>query len=205
MKNTMINILLRLLFVTAFIVAGCSSSKEFSVHDVESGIVSVATWGGTPAPDTPEKRHTITHITLHHAGVPFPKEKDIIQYMRNLQSWSRSEKKWIDLPYHYVIDLEGKIYEGRDIQYAGDTNTEYNPSGHALIEVVGNFEDVEPNQEQLDAVVKTMTWLAVKYGVPVDSIRSHRDYSAITVCPGKNLYRYMQNGFFHENVRKNLK
>jgi hypothetical protein len=125
--------------------------------------------------------------------------------MRNLQIWSRSEKKWIDLPYHYVIDLEGKIYEGRDIQYAGDTNTEYDPSGHALIEVVGNFEEVEPNQEQLDAVVKTMTWLAVKYSVPVDSIRAHKDYSAMTVCPGKNLYRYIENGYFRENVGKNLK
>lgn len=201
MKNT----LFPLLLIAGLIAAGCSSSKEFSVRDVESGIVSVESWGGTPAPFTPEKRHTVTHITLHHAGVPFPKGKDIIQYMRNLQSWSRSEKKWIDLPYHYVIDLEGKIYEGRDIQYAGDTNTEYNPSGHALIEVVGNFEEVEPNQEQLDAVVKTMTWLAVKYNVPLDSIRSHRDYSAMTVCPGKNLYRYIQNGYFRENVSKNLK
>jgi hypothetical protein len=201
MKNN----LLPLLFVAGLIASGCSSSKEFSVQDVESGIVSVEVWGGTPAPETPEKRHTVTHITLHHAGVPFPKGKDIIQYMRNLQIWSRSEKKWIDLPYHYVIDLEGKIYEGRDIQYAGDTNTEYDPSGHALIEVVGNFEEVEPNQEQLDAVVKTMTWLAVKYSVPVDSIRAHKDYSAMTVCPGKNLYRYIENGYFRENVGKNLK
>jgi len=201
MKNSF----LPLLLIAGLIVAGCSSSKEFSVHDVELGIVSVEAWGGTPAQDTPEKRHTITRITLHHAGVPFPKGKDIIQYMRNLQSWSRSEKKWIDLPYHYVIDLEGKIYEGRDIQYAGDTNTEYNPSGHALIEVVGNFEEVEPNQEQLDAVVRTMSWLAVKYNVPVDSIRAHKDYSAITVCPGKNLYRYIENGYFRENVSKNLK
>ena len=199
------NYLLSLLLVAGLIASGCSSSKEFSVRDVESGIVSVEAWGGTPAPETPEKRHIVTHITLHHAGVPFPKGKDIIQYMRNLQSWSRSEKKWIDLPYHYVIDLEGKIYEGRDIQYAGDTNTEYNPVGHALIEVVGNFEEVEPNQEQLDAVVRTMSWLAVKYNVPVDSIRAHKDYSAITVCPGKNLYRYIENGYFRENVSKNLK
>jgi hypothetical protein len=104
-----------------------------------------------------------------------------------------------------VIDLEGKIYEGRDIRYAGDTNTEYDPAGHALIEVVGNFEEVEPNQEQLDAVVRTMTWLAITYSVTVDSIRAHKDYSAMTVCPGKNLYRYIENGYFRENVLKNIK
>lgn len=198
-------ILTPLFSAVMLLAAGCSSSKEFSVRDVESGIVTVQQWGGIPAPETPSKRHTIQYITLHHAGVPFPPGKDIIQYMRNLQNWSRSEKKWIDLPYHYVIDLEGKIYEGRDILYAGDTNTEYDPTGHALIEVVGNFEEVEPNQEQLDAVVRTMTLLAIKYKVPVDSIRAHKDYSAMTVCPGKNLYRYIENGYFRENVSKNMK
>lgn len=191
--------------VVLMALASCSSSKEFSIRSVEEEIVSVAAWGGTPAPETPSKRHTIQYITLHHAGVPFPPGKDIIQYMRNLQNWSRSEKKWIDLPYHYVIDLEGKIYEGRDISYAGDTNTEYDPTGHALIEVVGNFEEVEPNQEQLDAVVRAMTWLAVTYSVPVDSIRAHKDYSAMTVCPGKNLYRYIENGYFREKVLRNIK
>ena len=145
-----------------------------------------------------------THITLHHQGEPFPKGKDPVQYLRNLQKWSRSEKKWIDIPYHYIIDLDGKIYEGRKIEYAGDTNTEYDPSGHALIEVVGNFEEVEPNQEQLDAVVRMMSYLSMKYSVPVDSIRAHKDYSSKTVCPGKNLYRYVENGYFKEHVRQQL-
>ena len=190
--------------IILFSLNSCSSSKQFSMNEVEEEIISVQQWGGTPSIDSLAKKHQLKNITLHHAGVPFPKEKDIIQYMRNLQSWSRREKKWIDLPYHYVIDLEGKIYEGRNINYAGDTNTEYDPAGHALIEVVGNFEEVEPNQAQLDAVVRTMTFLAVKYNVPVDSIRGHKDYSTKTSCPGKNLYPYLQNGYFKENVGKNL-
>jgi hypothetical protein len=192
-------------FFFGMILYGCSSSKEFSFRDGESGIISVAEWGGTPAVDSLARKQTITHITLHHQGEPFPKGKDPVQYLRNLQKWSRSEKHWIDIPYHYIIDLDGKVYEGRNINYAGDTNTEYDPTGHALIEVVGNFEEVEPNQKELDAVVNLMTWLALKYHVPVDSIRSHRDYSSQTVCPGKNLYRYVQNGYFKEEVGKNLK
>jgi hypothetical protein len=183
---------------------GCSSSKEFSLRTVEEQIISVQQWGGTPAVDSLAKKHSITHITLHHQGEPFPKGKDPIQYLRNLQSWSRTEKKWIDIPYHYIIDLEGTVYEGRNINYAGDTNTEYDPTGHALIEVVGNFEDVEPNQEQLDATVNLMTLLAVKYNVSIDSIRGHKDYSSKTVCPGKNLYRYIENGYFRNGVAKNL-
>ena len=184
---------------------GCSSSKEFSFRSVEDEIVSVRQWGGTPAVDSLARKQTVTHITLHHQGEPFPKGKDPIQYLRSLQNWSRTEKKWIDIPYHYIIDLDGKIYEGRNINYAGDTNTEYDPAGHALIEVVGNFEEVEPNQHQLDAVVRMMTYLSVKYNVPVDSIRGHKDYSSQTVCPGKNLYQYLTNGYFKSKVEKNVR
>jgi hypothetical protein len=175
-----------------------------ALAEVEHGIITVSAWGGTPADPAMVRKQTITHITLHHQGEPFPQGKDPVQYLRNLQTWSRNTKHWADIPYHYIIDLDGRIYEGRDINYAGDTNTEYDPTGHALIEVVGNFEEVEPNQMQLDAVVDLMAMLAAKYHVPVERIASHRDFSAQTVCPGANLYRYVQQGYFREQVAQRL-
>ena len=180
-------------------VSGCALKPPAPV------VVPVAEWGGTPADPSKARRHTITHITLHHQGEPYKAGTDPRQYLRNLQTWSRNTKGWLDIPYHYVIDLEGKTYAGRDIAYAGDTNTEYDPSGHALIEVVGNFEEVEPNQAQLDAVVNLMAMLSKQYGVPVQNIASHRDYSNNTVCPGANLYRYVQSGYFKEQVALRLK
>ncbi|MFA7419150.1 MAG: peptidoglycan recognition family protein [Melioribacteraceae bacterium] len=190
-------------FVILFLV-GCSATKELHYSSFEKSIMTAEQWGGTPSVDSLAKKHTITHITLHHQGEPFPQGKDVIKYLRNLQTWSRRDKHWIDIPYHYIIDLEGKVYEGRNINYAGDTNTEYNPFGHALIEVVGNFEEVMPNDKQIDAVVNTMTWLAEKYNVPADSIRAHKDYSTQTVCPGKNLYKFIENGYFRNKVKENL-
>ncbi|KAF0148199.1 MAG: hypothetical protein FD143_2940 [Ignavibacteria bacterium] len=189
---------------TIVLLFGCTSVKDFSFKNFEEKIITVSHWGGTPAIDSLAKKHTITHITLHHQGEHFPEGKDPAQHLRNLQSWSRREKKWIDIPYHYIIDLKGKVYEGRKIEYAGDTNTEYDPAGHALINVVGNFEEVEPNEYQLEAVVNTMAWLAAKYSVPVDLIKGHKDYSKMTVCPGKNLYMYLENGFFFKNVKAKL-
>lgn len=167
--------------------------------------MSVAEWGGTPADPALAHRHAISRITLHHQGEPFPREKDPRAYLRALQTWSRETKHWVDVPYHYVIDLDGIVYEGRNIDYAGDTNTEYDPTGHALVEVVGNFEDVEPNPAQLEAVVATLSMLAERYGVPVENIAGHKDFSTETVCPGKNLYRYLENGYFRERVRMRLK
>ena len=184
--------------------SGCALKPPASDPGGDPVVVAVADWGGTPADPSKARRHTITHITLHHQGEPFKAGTDPRQYLRNLQTWSRNTKGWLDIPYHYIIDLEGRVYAGRDIAYAGDTNTEYDPSGHALIEVVGNFEEVEPNQQQLDAVVKLMALLAQKYTVPVEHIASHRDYSNNTVCPGANLYHYVQNGWFREQVAAQL-
>ena len=191
----------------AFVALACSFASAHgaeSLHDVERAIVPVASWGGTPSVDAKARRHRITHITLHHQGEPFKPGTDPQAYLRRLQTWSRAEKGWLDIPYHYVIDLEGRIYGARDIAYAGDTNTEYDPKGHALIEVVGNFEEVEPNQQQLDAVVSLMAMLADKYQVSLDDIQSHRDYSDKTVCPGENLYRYVKDDYFRHKVALRL-
>jgi hypothetical protein len=185
-------------------LAAGTAQAQPPLAEVERSIIPVAQWGGTPADPALVRKQEIRYLTLHHEGESYPPGKDPIQYLRNLQTWSRTTKHWADIPYHYIIDLDGKMYEGRDIHYAGDTNTEYDPMGHALIEVVGNFEEVEPNQKQLDAVVDLMAMLAAKYHVPVERIASHRDYSAQTVCPGKNLYRYVQEGYFRKKVAERL-
>ena len=189
-------------FGVGLVVTACGTIPAPSA-DVPT-VIGVAQWGGTPANASLARPHAISHITLHHQGLPFPRGKDPQQYLRDLQSWSRTSRGWIDVPYHYVIDLDGNMYEGRDIRFAGDTNTAYDPAGHALIEVVGNFEEVEPNRAQLDAVVQLMALLAARHNVAVENIRGHRDVAPGTECPGRNLYRYLENGYFHAQVRARL-
>ena len=190
------------LFGVGLVATACGTIPAPSAD--APAIISVAQWGGTPANESQARPHAISRITLHHQGLPFPRGKDPQQYLRDLQSWSRTSRGWIDVPYHYVIDLDGNTYEGRDIRFAGDTNTAYDPAGHALIEVVGNFEEVEPNAAQLDAVVKLMALLAARHNVAVENIRGHRDVAPGTECPGRNLYRYLENGYFHAQVRARL-
>ena len=188
----------------ALALASLSAHGAEPLAAVERAIVPVSTWGGSPADAAKARRHAISQITLHHQGEPFKPGTDPQAYLRRLQSWSRTSKGWLDIPYHYVIDLDGRVYEARNIDFAGDTNTDYDPSGHALIEVVGNFEEVEPNQQQLDAVVDLMALLAAKYKVSLDDIRSHRDHSDKTVCPGANLYRYVKEDYFRHKVALRL-
>lgn len=184
--------------------SGCTTSTV-ATNMSSPKIISVEEWGGTRIVKPDAKTHTIRLITLHHGGVAFLRDKDPKQYLRNLQTWSRNTRMWSDIPYHYLIDLDGNIYEGRDVNFAGDTNTEYDPTGHALIVVLGNFEEIEPNQAQLDAVTNMMVTLAKRFNIAADKIGGHKDYSAQTACPGKSLYPYLQNGYFRDRVAARLK
>lgn len=156
-------------------------------------VISREEWGSLPLTNS-LPIHKITKITIHHGGEYFPEDKDMIQYLKNLQSWSRRDKKWIDIPYHFMIDLKGKIYEARPIDYPGDTNTDYDVREHALICVVGNYEEQIINDNQLNALVNLVAFLKDRFKVDDKDIRGHKDYTNQTVCPGKDLYRYIQDG-----------
>jgi hypothetical protein len=148
--------------------------------------------------------HEIEYITLHHGGVEFSSDKDLPTYLRGLQSWSRSDKNWIDIPYHFIIDLKGNIYEARPINYPGDTNTNYNPKGHALVNVVGNYEHQVINENQLDAVISICAYLSKQFDVDPILIKGHKDYTDGTVCPGKDFYKYLENGIIVGRVKDKI-
>lgn len=180
-----------------------SDSEEILTQKVQleaPAVISVAEWNGK-APTGEIESHEITHITVHHAGVVFPEDKDPYEYMRGLQKFSQVDKEWIDIPYHYTIDMEGNIFENRPLKYPGDTNTEYDPTGHALIHVVGNYEVQEVRPEQIKAIAHLSAWLAREYNVPMDHIASHKDHSDQTVCPGKDLYKYFEDGTIKKEIQ----
>jgi len=178
-------------------LAGCASTPP------APEIVSVAAWGGsTAASDAPPQR--ISHITIHHQGETWQEGSDVQAYLRRLQQWSRLTKRWADIPYHYVIAQDGRIYSARPLEQAGDTNTEYDPRGHALVMLVGNFEVQQPTPAQLKAAVELTAWLARLHHIGLEAIASHKDHSSQTLCPGKNLYALMESGWFKAEVGKRL-
>lgn len=145
--------------------------------------------------------HRITHITLHHEGnaEALKPTDDVPKMLRALQSWGASDRNWWDVPYHFLLGYNGEIYEGRDYHFMGETNTTYDPSGHFLISVVGNYNKQEPTQGQLESIADLMAWAVKEFDVPLDNIRGHYNY-ADTDCPGKNLRKYLEDGTFRRMV-----
>lgn len=139
--------------------------------------------------------HTPQRITIHHTASPQKDSITIEKKMQALQNFSQGESRlasgknktaWPDVPYHYYIAVDGQIAEGRDIKFVGDTNTDYDPNGHILIVLEGNFENEQPSSNQLESLTSLAVWLSVKFGIPVAEIKSHNDYAS-TACPGVNL------------------
>jgi uncharacterized protein YbbC (DUF1343 family) len=194
--------------VLGFIIYGCASTPTLVVNVAELSypsdlnVISRSDWGWQPL----EKSlpvHSINKITIHHSGEVFNEDYSVYQYLRNLQNWSRSDKEWIDIPYHFMIDLKGNIYEARPINFPGDTNTDYDVTGHALICVIGNYEERKINQAQIYSLVKLTAFLKSKYNVPIKDIKGHKDYTP-TLCPGEDLYKYLQDGSFIKMVEDEL-
>jgi len=175
----------------------------------ELGVVQRDKWGWSKtrlveqAGDRTLPDHSINKITIHHGGEDFPADKDPVKYLQTFQAWCRVEKKWIDIPYHFMIDLKGTMYETRPINLPGDTNTGYDVQGHALICVMGNYENQIVSQQQLISLINLTAFLARRFSVSVDSIKGHKDYTE-TLCPGKDLYRYLLDGTIVNAVREKL-
>ena len=183
----------------ALALSGCASPPR------APEIVTVESWGGTTAAATATPPQRISRITLHHQGEIWQAGADVQAYLRRLQQWSRLTKRWADIPYHYVIAQDGHIYAARPLDQAGDTNTEYDPRGHALVMLVGNFEEQQPTPAQLASAVELTAWLAQTNGLGLDAIASHKDFSQQTVCPGRNFYAYLESGWFKAEVSKRLR
>ncbi len=171
----------------------------FSQNANEIEILSREEWQAQPAREG-LKWHIPRYITIHHTGTNQNPKRSPAEKLQALQKFSYSEgilgdgvtpkKPWPDVPYHYYIAVDGTIAEGREIEYQGDSNTDYDLNGHALIVVEGNFEKEKIKDVQLKKLEELVLVLAKKYKVPAEGVSGHKD-QASTTCPGEDLYKLL--------------
>lgn len=182
--------------------AGTASADPEQRADVPrpAKFVTAADWGSRPDPIPDERRHTPKHVTLHHAGVLWTADRDPVQFIRNMQSWGKKRPEleepprntyWPDLPYHFLIAPDGRIFEGRPLEYEPESNTKYELAGHLGVELMGNFEQQRPSPAQVESAVRLVAWLLAKHDLPLDAITTHaRVAKGQTRCPGRDFARY---------------
>ena len=190
-----------ILFTFFILVHSCSTVKNSSRNEVT--IIPRSAWNALDP--KPYKTHTPVRITVHHEGTRLEVTDDAAKKIRNIQAWGTGkDRNWADIPYHFLIAPDGTIYEGRDVNTVGETNTEYDPSGHLLITCLGNLEVQEVPAGQLESLIKLIAYASKKYNIDVQTLSTHRDHSKQTTCPGKNLYAYFQSNYIMAEVNKAL-
>ncbi|HSP40048.1 MAG TPA: exo-beta-N-acetylmuramidase NamZ domain-containing protein, partial [Gillisia sp.] len=184
-----------LVIVTLVLVWSPIYAQDF--EDLE--IMTREEWNAQPAKEG-LKWHIPRYITIHHTGTNQNPNRSAAEKLQALQKFSYTEgilgdgvtpkKPWPDVPYHYYIAVDGTVVEGRELQYQGDSNTDYDLNGHALIVVEGNFEKEEIRDIQYEKLEQLVRALAKKYKVSAEEISGHKD-QAQTTCPGEDLYKLL--------------
>lgn len=125
---------------------------------------------------------------IHHAGVKWKDGSDPVKKVRALQSWGQRDKGWPDLPYHFLIAPDGRVFQGRDPLYRPQSNTKYNMDGVLNVQLFGDFEQQPVAEKQQQALEATLIYLCRIHNIEVSSISTHKDEApGQTTCPGRNL------------------
>jgi hypothetical protein len=187
------------LAAAAFVVALTPTKKEKSDGPILE-IASRATWSAAAANESLMRRHTPRAIIIHHTDTAQNPVRTLESKLKGLQEYSMSpgtvsetgkeKPAWGDVPYHYYIDVTGRIGEGRDITFAGDTNTGYGTDGFVQIVVEGKFETEMPEPRQLAALDELVISLAQSLSISSKDVTGHNDH-AISDCPGRNLKAHL--------------
>ena len=132
----------------------------------------------------------INKIIVHCTDTPENREVPVEEIRR----WHVEERGWSDIGYHYVIDLQGEIHEGRDIERTGAHCKGHN--FHSIgIAYVGGKREGKPadtrTEAQKDGLETILQYLKILY--PSAVIFGHRDFSE-KQCPcfdAKTEYKFI--------------
>lgn len=136
-------------------------------------------------------------MAIHHTAVAVTGDKRSgAERVRAIYQYHALNRGWGDVGYHYLIDEDGQIYEGK-------SGGKYVVGGHAYcnnvntlgIALLGNFEVEKPSQDQMKALQWLIDDLADTYDINLDKgatyhgktyaspIVGHGDLLS-TSCPG---------------------
>jgi hypothetical protein len=124
-------------------------------------------------------KRKIIKIYIHHSAL----SPDIgCEAIRKLHI----QRGFDDIGYHFVIEENGKVCKGRDINKQGAHVKGDNVESIGIC-VCGNFEETYPKVTQIKALALLIKKLFKEFGQL--QILGHKDFSlADTLCPGEHLY-----------------
>lgn len=156
-------------------------------------------WGAKPIKEALASREESKNkIALHHTAGPAACGAAIVF---QIQDYHMHARGYADIGYHFLIDKDGNIYEGRELCYKG-AHVEKSNTGCVGICCIGCFDDKECRglasvitEKLIESLVELVAQVALYYRIDLlaeSNFLPHRDFPhAHTVCPGNQLCDHM--------------
>ncbi len=157
-----------------------------------SGVIPRTNWAAYgPNVRLADPMVRVERITVHHDGMPPATLRTQNAVASRIEQIRRGHRRngWADIGYHYIVDPQGRVWEGRPIALQGAHVKIANPRNMGIL-VLGNFEVERPTEQATSAVERFIVEQMRLHRVPASQIYTHRELAA-TACPGRNLQRLM--------------
>ncbi|MCY3796211.1 MAG: peptidoglycan recognition family protein [Chloroflexi bacterium] len=128
-----------------------------------------------------ELRDNYQTLIVHHSSFY---EADARATLLEAQRLHREDRHWADIGYHYLIDIDGTIYEGRDLGARGVHTMGHN-TGSAGLCLLGDYRFALPPKAQLEATGVLGRWLVAE--LAITHLAGHSQFNPSTLCPGAAL------------------
>ncbi len=123
-------------------------------------------------------------VVIHHSASLLAAN----EMMVDIQAAHMDVNGWADIAYHFGIDKDGLIYDGREIGARGASVAGFN-TGSIGIVVMGNFEQENPLAVQMASLQALVNALASTYSLT--HLAEHGEFNPESVCPGIHLIPYL--------------
>jgi len=141
-------------------------------------------------------------ITVHHSNMPGDTSSNSAEVLRKIdrehhKTIGRKGEPGACIGYHFVIARDGRIFEGRPLQFQGAHAGGDNNRRNIGVCLLGDFQDHQLPSIQRDTLVKVLDRLRATYDIPRGQVFGHRDFNPPgnyhTDCPGVHLFQVVLN------------
>lgn len=148
----------------------------------------------------------VSHFVIHHTA-----SSNLIRHwpelLRSIWRDHTTNRGWEDIAYNYLINPQGRIYEGHlggDHVVGHMTGGPNSGEGIMSVALLGTFTDSPPPPAMIEALISLLIWKAQVFGIDplatsplpgltwdTPAISGHADIYGTTLCPGRETLRLL--------------
>jgi hypothetical protein len=159
-----------------------------NTREILPALLARSHWSARPSGNNYAPMSSIRAITVHHSAMTAPGAGAADAQILLIQSSHQSGRGWADIGYHFLIDPEGGVWEGRPLSrqgaHAGSPSTN---TGNIGVCLLGNFELGPVPPRQVEALLDVLDSLTSWFGLSPDAVQPHNYFKSSTLCPGEQL------------------